>query len=184
MTHTSHPCPGWDRASLRGNKVSVWRSNWPQPLYLLVCFVFFLPSFCLSSAFIVRVLRVSDLRLLFWGDITSRKSRITYLYNLQTQGKEVLMRTESTLYLAVGDLQPWEHREGRVSSPVGGTEVLILFPVEVRDIGEIEIKDTYFQKENLLHIYIYIYIFFFTTLEPHTNYWRPQNLVLILLVSL
>ena len=44
---------------------------------------------------------------------------------------------------------------------MGGTEVLILFPVEVRDIGEIEIKDTYFQKENLLHIYIYIYFFFF-----------------------
>ena len=44
---------------------------------------------------------------------------------------------------------------------MGGTEVLILFPVEERDIGEIEIKDIYFQKENLLHIYIYIFFFYY-----------------------
>lgn len=80
----------------------------------------FPPTFLSLLGFYVLVLRESDLRLLFRGDITSRKSRITYLYNLQTQGKEVLMGTESTLCLAVGGFQPWERRKGRASSAMGG----------------------------------------------------------------
>ena len=65
LTHTTHPCPGWGRSSLRGNKVRVWRSNWPQPLYPLVCSFF--PTFLSLLGFHVMVLRVSDLRFSFGG---------------------------------------------------------------------------------------------------------------------
>ena len=85
------------------------------------------------------------------------------LYSLQTEGKEMLVRVEFTLCLAVGGGAEVfsQQNMGGGSFPQWKVHE-VLFPVGGRDVGETEIKDVYFQKENLLHI--------FTSLEPRVNY--------------
>lgn len=124
LTHITHPCSGWGRSSLRINKTRAWKRNWPQSLYLLVCSVCFSISRSLYLAFMCWYSGYRISGFFFCGGVLTLGNLGSGLYSLQTQGKEMLVRVEFTLCLAVGggaEVSSQQNMRGRVISPGEGT---------------------------------------------------------------